>query len=125
MAARWFTAKTSEFDYAQAAPGAGSAGSVRDAAVRAMPRLPRRGPTTARGASARRPGGAGDRSAGGQGSSARLGCRVVRDGRDVVEAVRLPQGEQALGFGGEGVYPGRGLRLAAEDAVVVAAGPDL
>src|SRR6185312_6899366 len=39
--------------------------------------------------------------------------------------MRLPQGEQVLGFGGEGAYPRGGLRLAAVDAVVVAPRADL
>src|SRR6266481_5917649 len=94
--ARWFTAKTSEFDYARAT----------------RRRLERR----LRGARRYRAG---------QKGRAGLGRRVVRDSRDVVEAVRLPQGEQVLGFGGEGVHPRRGPCLAAVDAVVVAAGADL
>src|SRR5690242_17365894 len=55
----------------------------------------------------------------------RLGRRFVGDGGDAGETVRLPQGEQVLGFGGEGAHPRRGPRLAAEDAVVVAPWADL
>src|SRR5882724_1264705 len=54
-----------------------------------------------------------------------LGRRFVGDGGDAGEAVRLPQGEQVLGFGGEGTHPRRGLRLAAVDAVVVTPRADL
>src|ERR1700745_2243575 len=105
--------------------GAGSPGSAWDATVGVMPRLPWCGRDSTRRECPQTPVAPGDRGTGGQRSSAGLGCRVVRDGRDVVEAVRLPQGEQALGFGGEGVYPRCGPCLAAEDAVVVAPRADL
>src|SRR5215813_2232146 len=54
-----------------------------------------------------------------------LGRGLEGDGGDAGETVRLPQGEQVLGFGGEGAHPRRGLCLAAVDAVVVAPRADL
>src|SRR5271169_549572 len=109
---RWFTGKTSEFDYAWPRRRAGarnsSASSLRAGlSVRPWPRLRggksphwpgSHGPAAEDETKSRRAG-----KARGQAGKT-LDSRLERDGRDAVQAVVLTQREQVLGFGREGVY---------------------